>query len=102
MPRRFCTLCVESTMPQIDQRRGAMEPRVYKCPRRRMVVFVCFGCFLLADGLFFFVLPIWVPARDAWGVALWIVLGFGACGLGNLVLVSTLTGHIDLYPDAIV
>jgi hypothetical protein len=66
-----------------------------------MVVFVCFGCFFVADGLILFTLPIWLSA-GAWGIALTSVLGTLGCGLGALMIISARTGRIDLYPDAIV
>ena len=84
-----------------------MHPQVYKIPSAARIYFVCFGSFFIAAGLFFFAAPIWssLPGftpRSGWAFALSSVLGCCGVGGGALIIISSITGHVDLYPDAIV
>jgi hypothetical protein len=84
-------------------------PHIYRTPRAAKLLFVCFGSFLVAGGVFFFAAPIWASlggitprggAVEAF--ALTTVVGCCGFGAGALMIISSITGHVDLYPDAIV
>ncbi|HUK58715.1 MAG TPA: hypothetical protein VLV50_05740 [Stellaceae bacterium] len=88
---------------------GELQPHVYRTPSAAKIFFVCFGSLLVAGGLFFFAAPIWTSlagitprggAVEAF--ALTTVLGCCGFGTGALMIISSITGHVYLYPDAIV
>ena len=87
---------------------GEPKPHVYRTPRAARIFFVGFGSLFVVVGLFFFAAPIWsslagITLRDPIGAfTLTTVAGCCGFGIGALMIISSATGHVDLYPDAIV
>ena len=86
-----------------------MEPHVYKTPFAARVVFISVGSLLFAVGLVFLTASIWtlfagivIQGSKFWALALISALGCGGIVVGAIMVVASITGHVDLYPDAIV
>jgi hypothetical protein len=86
-----------------------LEPHIYKTPFAGRIVFISVGSLLIACGLFFVATPIWaslawifIQGSKFWAFAFTSVLGCCGVGLGAALIIASITGHVDLYPDAIV
>jgi len=83
------------------------EPHVYRRSRGGRVFFVGVGAVLAFIGVFFITAPVWcyfadiVPRGPLSAFAFTTVLGCLGLSLGSVMVISTLTGQIDLYADAI-
>lgn len=70
-------------------------------------MWVCFGSLMLVVGFLVLCAPLWsaffgfTPHDVAAAYALSAVIACGYLGGGAVMIISTIKGHLDLYPDAI-